>query len=118
MKIHPVGAEFFHADRRKDERTDMTKLTVALRSFANAPNKYDQSELILVGTMHGNFANKVKLTNYHILTPLIPKHGHRDNQQSPHSLPILTSLFHKIYVNIIFPSLSSSSEYTLSMKFP
>jgi len=37
MKIHPVGAELFHAGRRKDERTDMTKLTVAFRNFANAP---------------------------------------------------------------------------------
>jgi hypothetical protein len=32
MKIK-VGAELFHADRQ----TDMTKLTVALRNFANAP---------------------------------------------------------------------------------
>jgi len=28
-----VGVELFHADRR----TDMTKLTVALHNFANAP---------------------------------------------------------------------------------
>ena len=33
MKIRPVGAELFHADRR----TGMTKLTVAFRNFANAP---------------------------------------------------------------------------------
>jgi hypothetical protein len=33
MKILPVGAELFHADRR----TDMTKLTVAIRNFANKP---------------------------------------------------------------------------------
>jgi len=32
MKILPVGAELFHADRR----TDMTKLIVALRNFADA----------------------------------------------------------------------------------
>jgi hypothetical protein len=32
MKIRPVGAEF-HADGR----TDMTKLIVAFRNFANAP---------------------------------------------------------------------------------
>ena len=32
MKIRPVGAEMFHVD----ERTDMTKLTVAFRNFANA----------------------------------------------------------------------------------
>jgi hypothetical protein len=34
-KICPVGAELFHADRR----TDMTKLTVAFRNFANVLKK-------------------------------------------------------------------------------
>ena len=33
MKIRAVGAELFHAD----EETDMTKLSVAFRDFANAP---------------------------------------------------------------------------------
>ena len=33
MKIRPVGAELFHADRQ----TDMTKLIVAFRNFAKAP---------------------------------------------------------------------------------
>jgi len=33
MKIRPVGAELFHVDGR----TDMTKIEVAFRSFANAP---------------------------------------------------------------------------------
>jgi len=33
MKIHPVGAELFHADGR----TDTTKLIVIFRNFANAP---------------------------------------------------------------------------------
>jgi hypothetical protein len=33
MKIRPVGAELFHADGQ----TDMTKLIVAFRNFANAP---------------------------------------------------------------------------------
>jgi hypothetical protein len=37
MKHRPVGAELFHADRRTDIRTDMTKLIVAFRNFANAP---------------------------------------------------------------------------------
>jgi hypothetical protein len=40
MKILSVGAEF-HAGRRADgwtdRQTDMTKLTVAFRNFANAP---------------------------------------------------------------------------------
>jgi hypothetical protein len=33
MKIHPVGHEFFHAERR----TDTMKLIVVFRNFANAP---------------------------------------------------------------------------------
>jgi len=33
MKIHPVGAMLFHVDAR----TDMTKLIVASRNFANVP---------------------------------------------------------------------------------
>ena len=39
MKIRQLRAEFFHADRRTDGRTDrhMTKLIVAFRNFANAP---------------------------------------------------------------------------------
>jgi len=36
MKILPLGAELFHADGQ----TDMTKLTVVLRNFANAPKHY------------------------------------------------------------------------------
>ena len=34
MKIRLVGAELFHAD---DGQTDITKLQVAFRNFANAP---------------------------------------------------------------------------------
>jgi hypothetical protein len=37
MKIHPVGAELFHADGWTDGQTDMMKLIVAFRNFANAP---------------------------------------------------------------------------------
>jgi len=33
MKIRPMGAELFQADRR----TDMTKLIVDCRNFANVP---------------------------------------------------------------------------------
>jgi len=41
MKVHPVGAELFHEDRRTDGRTDVTKLIVVFRNFSNAPNKYE-----------------------------------------------------------------------------
>jgi len=37
MKICPVGAELFLADRRRDRRTVMTELIVAFRNFAEAP---------------------------------------------------------------------------------
>jgi len=40
IKIRPAGAQSFHADGR----TDMTKLIVAFRNFANAP-KNCQSKL-------------------------------------------------------------------------
>jgi len=36
MKIRLVGAELFHADGRTDGQTDMTKIIVAFRNFANA----------------------------------------------------------------------------------
>jgi len=44
MKIRPLGPELFHADGQGDRgrdgktegRKDMTKLTVAIRKFANA----------------------------------------------------------------------------------
>jgi hypothetical protein len=37
MKIRPVETELFYADGRTDGETDMTKLIVAFRNFANAP---------------------------------------------------------------------------------
>ena len=37
MKNLPVCYEFFHADRRMEGRTDMTKQIVAFRKFAQAP---------------------------------------------------------------------------------
>jgi hypothetical protein len=63
MKIRPVRAELFHADRqtdgrtggqtdrRTDGRTDMTKLRVAFRNFAKAPKNCDPFSTIhiLVG---------------------------------------------------------------------
>jgi len=39
VKILPVEAELYHADGRTERQTDMTKLIVALRNFANATKK-------------------------------------------------------------------------------
>jgi len=47
MKICPVGAELFHADRR----TDMTNVIVAFRNFANLPKN---AELFHTHEIHSN----------------------------------------------------------------
>jgi len=39
MNIRLVGSEFFHADGRPDTQPDMTKVTVAISNFANAPTE-------------------------------------------------------------------------------
>jgi len=39
LKIRPVGAELFHADRRTGRQPVMTKLIVAFRNFAKAPKR-------------------------------------------------------------------------------
>jgi len=39
IKIRPVEAEFFNEGRQTDIRTDMKKLTIAFRIFANAPKE-------------------------------------------------------------------------------
>jgi len=45
VKIRPMGAELFHADRR-----DVTRLRVAFRNFSDAPkNQSDFSVLPLAG---------------------------------------------------------------------
>jgi hypothetical protein len=37
MRICPVGVELFHADGQTDGQTEMMKLIVAFRNFANVP---------------------------------------------------------------------------------
>jgi hypothetical protein len=39
IDIRLVGAEVFHAEGQADRRTNMAKLTVAFRNYANAPSK-------------------------------------------------------------------------------
>jgi hypothetical protein len=43
MKIRPVGAEVFHADGQ----TDMAKIIVAFRNFANLPKIYNLMSTII-----------------------------------------------------------------------
>jgi hypothetical protein len=45
MKIRLLGAELFHADGRTNGRTDLTKIIVAFRSFANALKNPDLCQL-------------------------------------------------------------------------
>ena len=45
MKIRPVGDELLFANRR----TDMTKLVVAFRNFANAPKNVKKMLTVFVG---------------------------------------------------------------------
>jgi hypothetical protein len=42
VKICPVGAEFFHAHRGTDRRTNMMKLIVAFWKFTNSPKIVDK----------------------------------------------------------------------------
>ena len=39
MKIHPVGAEFFHEEGQTEEHTHLTELIVAFRNSANPPKE-------------------------------------------------------------------------------
>ena len=48
VKIRPVGVELFHVDRR----TDMTKLIVAFRNFANAPKNCSSEDIFILRIMH------------------------------------------------------------------
>jgi hypothetical protein len=47
MKICSVGIKLFHADRRTDGLTDMTKLIDAFRNFASAPQNCTHLTLYL-----------------------------------------------------------------------
>jgi hypothetical protein len=47
MKSHAVGAELFHVLRLTDRWTDMTKLTVDFRNFANAPKNCHKEQTVL-----------------------------------------------------------------------
>jgi len=57
MKIHSVGAKLFHTDEWTDRWTDMIKLIVAFRNFANSPKNWtlhcdtwNQSDCVLQQT--------------------------------------------------------------------
>jgi hypothetical protein len=52
MKIHPVGAELLHAEGRTERQRDRHYETiVALRNFANVPNKSNSYLKIVLSPM-------------------------------------------------------------------
>ena len=46
MKVHPVGAELFHSEGLTERRTDMMKVVVAFRNFANEPKNDTNGRVI------------------------------------------------------------------------
>ena len=46
IKISPVGAEMFYADRRTGRQARMINLIVAFRNFENAPKKPIKSQRV------------------------------------------------------------------------
>jgi len=42
-KIRPVGVQLFYADGRTDGQTDVTKIIVTFRNFANAPKRHTRT---------------------------------------------------------------------------
>jgi hypothetical protein len=54
MKIFSVGAKLFHANRRTDRETDMTKLIVAFRNFASPPKNFSLDEFMQISLPQGD----------------------------------------------------------------
>jgi hypothetical protein len=69
MKIPIVGAELMNADLRADGQTDMTKLIVAFRNFANAPNKITVGYIFLVGELPqtADIKGRVTFSHFHVV---------------------------------------------------
>jgi hypothetical protein len=77
MKIRPVGTDLFHADRRTDGQTDMTKLIVAFCSFASAPKtlKYSVNTQVfhMSHVLHvHHFGNTTAVSTLGRFVPYIP----------------------------------------------
>ena len=60
MKIRPVGAELFRADRRTDRQTDMTMLILFSRNYAKAPKT--------IRNLQSEFTPRWKFHYFEILT--------------------------------------------------
>jgi len=84
-KIRRVVAEF-HADRRRDGRTDITKLTVAFRNFANAPEKKKKTisskDSNIIETPFRSIRTQISCSVQRLLT-FLPYTKHRNNFSYP-----------------------------------
>jgi len=56
MKIHPVGAELFHADGRKIGQTNITKLAVAFRNFEKASKSKNHLQQRTMAHLHNHLS--------------------------------------------------------------
>ena len=94
MKIHAVGAELFHANGQKKRQADMTKLTVAFRNFANAPNEWVLSPLTLTTHL---LSVHLKL-RLHFTSTLSKRHFSRNYilRVEAHPTVYLSTLHHNI----------------------
>jgi len=69
-EICPVGAELLHAVGRRDGRTDMTKLTVAIHNIANAEMKYTRTA---AGYTWTDYKTNTQITKEFKITPILDK---------------------------------------------
>jgi hypothetical protein len=51
MKTRPAGGALFHADRKTDRQTDMTKAIVAYRNYAKGPKNYTRGSTVAAVTL-------------------------------------------------------------------
>jgi hypothetical protein len=59
MKIRLVGAQLLHAVGRADGQTDVKNLTIAFRSFANAPKNEESLCRVQVGNCLGTHVRRI-----------------------------------------------------------
>jgi len=81
MKIRPVGAELFHADRQTDRQTDLTKRIVVLRSFSNAPRI--DNVLTVIKEIHCVLRNQNLYYRFPKTLPMGPILNHNNPVHTP-----------------------------------
>jgi hypothetical protein len=59
MKILPLVTELLHADERMGDQTDITKLRVAFRSFADTTTKHSAQQINLCLVLRTGFETEI-----------------------------------------------------------